>query len=445
MRRRRSRSPDAAHAPAEAAFALGILGWSTAVAGSVDEGIDLYQQGLAIAEELGGVEGIALGHANLAALLDRVGRSAASLSAARDGFAIAQRFGVTRTYGGELLGHVAKASFDLGLWDDAVAAAEQGLALDPVGPSAIWLHINHARVDSNRGRFADAESHIAAAGDITAGADRYRAQLLTATAELGAWQGRLHAVRAIVDAALAGLDDGVPLDPAIGWLAWHALRAEAAAAAEARSRHDDQARAEIDRRVSPIVERLVRAASHPAAASDDPRVGAVAALCRGELGRIADSSDPATWDDAASAWMRLERPAPAAYARFRSAEATLRGRGDRATAATNVRSAHATAVKLDAAPLRDEIEALARHARIDLDVAAPQDRRDLLGLTEREAEVIRLVAAGRSNQQIADELFITRKTASVHVSNILGKLGAANRVEAAAIAQRLGLGEAPDR
>ena len=59
--------------------------------------------------------------------------------------------------------------------------------------------------------------------------------------------------------------------------------------------------------------------------------------------------------------------------------------------------------------------------------------------------MIRLVAAGRSNQQIADELFITRKTASVHVSNILGKLGAANRVEAAAIAQRLGLGEAPDR
>ena len=57
--------------------------------------------------------------------------------------------------------------------------------------------------------------------------------------------------------------------------------------------------------------------------------------------------------------------------------------------------------------------------------------------------MIRLVAAGRSNQQIADELFITRKTASVHVSNILGKLGAANRVEAAAIAQRLGLGTRP--
>ena len=68
---------------------------------------------------------------------------------------------------------------------------------------------------------------------------------------------------------------------------------------------------------------------------------------------------------------------------------------------------------------------------------------DTIGLTDREREVIQLVAAGRSNQQIAETLFITRKTASVHVSNILGKLGVANRVEAAAVAHRLGLGGDP--
>ena len=62
-----------------------------------------------------------------------------------------------------------------------------------------------------------------------------------------------------------------------------------------------------------------------------------------------------------------------------------------------------------------------------------------LGLTAREGEVIRLLAIGRSNQEIADELFLTRKTASVHVSNILGKLGVSNRVQAAAVAQRVGL------
>ena len=62
-----------------------------------------------------------------------------------------------------------------------------------------------------------------------------------------------------------------------------------------------------------------------------------------------------------------------------------------------------------------------------------------LGLTARELEVLRLVAAGRSNREIADELFISVKTASVHVSNILGKLGVTGRGEAAATAHRLRL------
>ena len=62
-----------------------------------------------------------------------------------------------------------------------------------------------------------------------------------------------------------------------------------------------------------------------------------------------------------------------------------------------------------------------------------------LGLTAREYEVLRLVAAGHSNREIASELFISAKTASVHVSNILAKLGVTSRGEAAATAHRLGL------
>jgi len=65
------------------------------------------------------------------------------------------------------------------------------------------------------------------------------------------------------------------------------------------------------------------------------------------------------------------------------------------------------------------------------------------GLTPREQEVLRLVAAGRSNGDIAAELFISRRTASVHVSNILGKLGASSRGEAAAIAHRRHLFDQP--
>ena len=68
--------------------------------------------------------------------------------------------------------------------------------------------------------------------------------------------------------------------------------------------------------------------------------------------------------------------------------------------------------------------------------AKTQPRPGRLGLTDRELEVLRLVAAGRSNRDIAADLFISAKTASVHVSNIMAKLGAANRAEATAIAHR---------
>jgi DNA-binding NarL/FixJ family response regulator len=67
------------------------------------------------------------------------------------------------------------------------------------------------------------------------------------------------------------------------------------------------------------------------------------------------------------------------------------------------------------------------------------DGADELGLTPREREVLALLADGRTNRQIAEELFISAKTASVHVSNILAKLGVANRGEAAAVAYRLHL------
>jgi DNA-binding NarL/FixJ family response regulator len=157
-------------------------------------------------------------------------------------------------------------------------------------------------------------------------------------------------------------------------------------------------------------------------------------------------SDPQRWRAAAAAWERIDWPFEAAYARFREAEALLAPRSSRPQVEQALRSAHQTAVALGAAPLRREIEALARRGRFRLDdhpdtaatskVASPAAP---LGLTRREAEVLALVAKGQTNQQIGRELFITQGTAGVHVSRILTKLGVASRVEAAAIAHRLGL------
>jgi DNA-binding NarL/FixJ family response regulator len=90
-----------------------------------------------------------------------------------------------------------------------------------------------------------------------------------------------------------------------------------------------------------------------------------------------------------------------------------------------------------------EIDAISRRTRISVEaptrLVLDESSVHRLDLTPREAEVLVLVAAGRTNRQIGDELFVSDKTASVHVSNILRKLGVNSRVDAAAVAQRLGI------
>ena len=113
--------------------ALGILGTDLALLGRVDEGIERFREGLAIAEDLGGVEGIALGTANLATLLDRVGRTAEALDVATAGWERARAIGVERTYGGLLLAVAAKAAIALGRWDEADGLLRLGTGARPGG------------------------------------------------------------------------------------------------------------------------------------------------------------------------------------------------------------------------------------------------------------------------------------------------------------------------
>jgi DNA-binding NarL/FixJ family response regulator len=145
-----------------------------------------------------------------------------------------------------------------------------------------------------------------------------------------------------------------------------------------------------------------------------------------------------------TAFEALERPYDLARIRHRLAEALLAigGEDERARATELLRLTRATAVHLGARPLADATTHLAQRARLTLTAAPPlpaTDPADSLGLTTRERDVLRLVSHGRTNRQIAGELFISPKTASVHVSNILGKLGVSGRGEAAAVAHRMGL------
>ena len=164
------------------------------------------------------------------------------------------------------------------------------------------------------------------------------------------------------------------------------------------------------------------------------------ARAEAEYRRASGDNDPQAWQ------VVLDEFGPdyvyeTARTRWRLAEA-LAEAGRRDEAADQWRQAVQSADKLGARPLRRALDDLARRARIG--TAEQQGDAEVLGaLTSREREVLRLIAAGRSNREIASVLFIAPKTASVHVSNILGKLGAASRTEAAAIAHREGLTSQP--
>jgi DNA-binding NarL/FixJ family response regulator len=162
------------------------------------------------------------------------------------------------------------------------------------------------------------------------------------------------------------------------------------------------------------------------------------ARCAAEYQRAVGSNSPAAWEEVLAAF-GTGYVYETARTQWRLAEA-LAEAGRRDEAALVWRSAASTADRLCAAPLRAALDDLARRARLDPGRdSRGASRGPADGLTEREREVLRLLSRGLSNREIGTELFITPKTASVHVSNILAKLGAASRTEAAAIAHREGL------
>jgi DNA-binding CsgD family transcriptional regulator len=187
-----------------------------------------------------------------------------------------------------------------------------------------------------------------------------------------------------------------------------------------------------------------------------PWVAAQLASCEAELTRLEATPDPDRWALAAAAWDALGIPYERAYALMREGEAAVERR-DRARAKRALREADAIAVRLGAWPLRRAVERLATPAGMvptpadPSDSAPPQSLTPVLAmdltapafairyqLTRRESEVLGLVAEGRSNSEIGDLLFISRKTVAVHLANVKAKLGATSRVEMALMALESG-------
>ena len=222
------------------------------------------------------------------------------------------------------------------------------------------------------------------------------------------------------------------------------MRGCADLAEQARARRDGQAASSAQAAADGLAFWVDQMAGAPFA--DHPYVATIPAeraTWDAERTRLAGTSDPAAWSASAKTWEDLGCPHLAGYAWWRQAEAQLDAGLPPAVAAAALRGAAAAAD--GHAPLLAQIRSLAQRARIPLGSppgavsAAPPDRATPYGLTGRELAVLGLLAAGRTNAQIGAELFISPRTAGVHVTNILRKLGVANRVQAAALAERAGL------
>ena len=155
--------------------------------------------------------------------------------------------------------------------------------------------------------------------------------------------------------------------------------------------------------------------------------------------------DPDAWASATDAWQRLGYTLPATYTRWRYAQALLASTAPREQMAAVLTDAWQAATGMGARPLTAELEAVARRAHISLQTQGPERTGHpatpghQFHLTAREREVLSLLMEGKTNRQVAQALYISDKTASVHVSNILSKLEVTNCGEAAAVAHRLGL------
>jgi DNA-binding CsgD family transcriptional regulator len=403
-------------------------------------------------------------------LLEGAGRHERAAEVARNGLAEAQRYGLSRTSGSILAINLAEPLASLGRWDEAAEVITAALAISSVDPNraSLWQLAGTmavARGDLARAREA-AEQGTRLLARLTYRDQTFmplaRLQIESATAD-----GRLGDALAAASRALDSYD--LQATPRY---AWPVLIAAVRAAAELAAL-PAAARAEGDAEAAGAVLRGARAAAgkldvlSPVQAADQltfqaesaraDYAGTIlpAADADADAEPAADAGDPGPWLAAAAAWDELRQPYPVAAALLRAAEAALSGRGDRAVAEQALRRAAGIAGGLGAAPLLADVTLLARRARISLDGPAAGEAPAVaarasppgpgvsaagrLGLTPREFEVLRLVAAGLSNAAIAGQLFISAKTVSVHVSNILAKLGTATRGEASALAHRLRL------
>ena len=358
-----------------------------------------------------------------------------------EGVARASAHGLTwSTYGLELRALQLVTRYAIGDWDAAEAEAEPGHRVS----HAVWgrLTMLSALISVGRGRFAEADRVLAEYRSDDHRSTPTPIVAAMVASELAQWRGKperaLEHLRAAVELAQSGWEMVVIR------LAALALSALADAAQSVVARRDEDAIRAVVEEAERLLE-TARKTAHDGA----PRTGDLGPEGRGWMARAEAEHSRVVGTPSVQLWTRAveEFDYGAVYeqalCRWRLAEALLLA-DDRTTAAAELRKADAAASSLGAKPLQDALRRIARRARIALDPdATPRERIDLF--TPRERAVLALVAQGRTNRQVGDELFISEKTVSVHLSRIMAKLGATRRAEAVAVAYDRGLLERADQ
>jgi DNA-binding CsgD family transcriptional regulator len=428
----------------EEAHARNTLGCNLAALGLDAEGIGLLEEALALTRQVGDEAEVGRCLINLTENLAIARRCAEAVRAGDAGAVEANRLGLARVHGPVILGGALLGRYLLGRWDEVDQIACQALETEPEGMAAVPLRLAWAEVEVARGHLDAATRDLTALRAILHGTDdlQYGAQATALQAGMAAARGEHGEARAILrdDLARAADHDDMALHLR---LAAAAISVEAGALDHARlhGRRADPAAAraaaaQIMAGADASIARILAAGGRLS-----PALALLEAVARAHLSRVPGPADPGLW--ARVAKDELADPYLVASARYQEAAALLASRGSRRRATAALCAADAIARDLRAGPLCAEIAALARAARIDLGQAgaAPGPRPDPtgVGLTRREREVLALVGNGLSNAQIARTLYISEKTASVHVSNILRKLAVTSRVQAAAAAANLKL------
>lgn len=426
------------------------------------------REAVAIAVEVGDPGEIGRAYTNGVEVLRLAGQDHEAIALAEEGMARLRAMGMEASYGRVLASQHAVTEFHLGAWPAAVARLERAFGppadavrLGGTSALAVELTVDRYALEVATGAW-DAVStmltHLRGFLDRSDPDEQWTGPYAAASAEMALWQGRPRDALEAVEFGLGRIE----LTDDVAWrirLLRLAMRALADLAEVARDRRDRVAEGGAFAAAERLLERTESAKAAIAGMDGGLALELTAevATTAGEETRLRGSPDAAAWHAAADLWLARERPYPRAYALWRAAEAGLASR-DRAGSTAALQEAAGIARRLGAAPLLREVEAFARRARIRLETAAgaagaPPSGAGAgdpaaaaaaaaaaeAGLTAREREVLELVAGGLTNRQIADALFISVNTAGIHVSRILGKLGASTRTEAADIAWRRGI------